>query len=131
MTLTDPQYSKEPVLDGIEHLGHWLHKGEHVVIDDTAEVLRDALIVRKELAAQFPTLATEATNVLADVVGLKLLGAAVAAAVLGGGTNLAADAGVLAALVTDGPALIKMFADSGTMASTLSQDVKTDVQSLE
>ena len=130
MSESNPTYSKEVVLDGIEHIGHWLHVGEHVVVEDTVHVIHDGIVVADDFKAQFPTLAQETGAVAADLVQCKTLGAAIAAAVLGGGTNLAADAGVLAALVTDGPALIQAFADAGKLASTLNADIKQDAAAL-
>lgn len=119
-----------PVISGFKHLGHWLREGADAVIGEDLRVIHDGLVVAKDFKEQFPTLAEEAGVVAADLLKCKALGAAIALAVAGGGMNLAADAGVLAALVTDGPALIQTFEDAGKLASTLEADVKADSQAL-
>jgi hypothetical protein len=129
--LAKPNYSHNPVLDGAEHLWHWTREAEHAIAVDTVGIVRKVLTEAKDLHAQFPTLAQQSGDVLADLWALKVLGAAIAAAVAAGGTNLAADAGVLSALVTEGPQLIKLFSDGGKLAETIVADAKTDLSVLE
>ena len=124
-------YSKNPVADGLEHIGHWLHIAEHDAIGGAITTVRRGLQVADELKEQFPTLALESGDVVEDLLQCKALGAAIALAVAGEGVNLAADAGVLAALVTDGPALIKLFSDGGKLAKTADVDIQADAAILE
>lgn len=126
--MANPNYSKNPVADGLEHLGHWLHVGEHDVVGGAITTVRRGLQVTDELKEQFPTLAAESGDVVADLFQCKALGAAIALVVAGGGANLAADAGVLVALVTDGPAIISLFADGGKLAKTAGADIQADVK---
>jgi hypothetical protein len=131
MTLQNPTFSENPVADGLEHLGHWLHIGEHDVIGGAMATVRRGLQVADELKEQFPTLAAESGDVVSDLLQCKTLGAAIALAVANEGVNLAADAGVLAALVTDGPAIIRLFADGGKLAKTADVDIQADMKILE
>jgi hypothetical protein len=130
MPTATPNYSHNPILDGIEHLGHWIHVGECDTVAVALHIVRDGIVVSAEFKAQYPTLAQETGAVAADLLQCKALGVAIAAVVASGGANLAADAGVLGALITDGPALIKAFADAGQLAATVGADVKQDAASL-
>jgi hypothetical protein len=130
MNNAKPAYSHNPILDGIEHLGHWIHVGEADTVGVALHIVRDGVVVSAEFKQQFPTLAQETGAVAADILQCKALGVAIAAVVAAGGANLAADAAVLAALITDGPAIIKAFADAGQLAATVGADVKQDVASL-
>jgi hypothetical protein len=126
MSVDDPNYSKDPIIDGFEHLGHWVHIGVHDTIGLAVTTIHRGLIVTDDLKEQFPTLAEEVGTVASDVLKCKTLAAAIALAVAGGGINLAADAGVLAALVTDGPAIVALFNDSAKLAKTAGVDISTD-----
>jgi hypothetical protein len=126
MSVDDPNYSKDPIIDGFEHLGHWVHIGVHDTIDLAVTTIHRGIVVADDLKEQFPTLAEEAGTVASDVLKCKTLATAIAIAVAGGGVNLAADAGVLAALVTDGPAIVALFNDSAKLAKTAGVDISTD-----
>lgn len=130
MSESKPVYSHNPILGGIEHLGHWAHVAESDTVEIALHIVRDGIVVSEEFKEQFPTLATETGAVAADLLQCKALGVAIAAMVAAGGANLAADAAVLAALVADGPAIIKAFADCGQLAATVGADVKQDAASL-
>ena len=93
-------------------------------------MIHRGLVVTDDLKEQMPTLAEDTAAVAGDVLGLKSLAAAVILAAAGEGVNLAADAGVLAALVTDGPSLVKLFGDAGTLVKTAGTDIKTDSEAL-
>ena len=93
-------------------------------------MIHRGLVVTDDLKEQMPTLAEDTAAVAGDVLGLKSLAAAVILAAAGEGVNLAADAGVLAALVTDGPSLVKLFGDAGTLVKTAGADIKTDSEAL-
>lgn len=123
-------YSKDPVISGFQHLGHWLHIAVADTVGLAITTIHRGVVVSKDLEQQFPTLGTETATVAADVLQLKSLAAAVALCVAGEGVNLAADAGVLAALVTDGPALVKMFNDSAALVKTAGEDIKIDAQAI-
>lgn len=125
----NPVYSHNPILDGIEHVGHGISVAEHVVVGDVFHIVRDGLVVAKEFKQQYPTLAAETGAVASDALKCKTLMVAIAAAAASE-FNLAADAGVLAALVTDAPALIQLAADVATLTGTLTADIKQDVASL-
>ena len=124
-------YSKEPILDGIEHLGHWVKEGFEDTVETAIVTIKRGVVVADDLRKQLPTLGTDTATVAADVLQCKALAAAVALVVAGEGVNLAADAGVLAALVTDGPALIKLFTDGAALVKLAGADVKTDADALE
>lgn len=126
----DSHYSSEPILDGIEHLGHWLHIAERNTVGTAIATVKRGIVVTDDLRAQFPTLGEETAAVASDVMQCKALAAAVALAVAGGGTNLAADAGVLAALVTDGPTVIQLFTDAGKLVKTAGVDIEKDSHDL-
>jgi hypothetical protein len=132
MSEKNPQYSKEPILDGIEHLGHWLHVGETDTIGTAERIIHDGIVVAAEMKAQFPTLAADSGAVALDITKCPAIGAAIAnLATTGGPINLAGDAAFMAALIVDAVPLCQAFIDGGKLLNTLNQDVKTDVQSLE
>ncbi len=130
MTLASPTYSKDPVIDGFEHLGHWLHLAEHDTIGIAVTVIHNGVVVAESVKEQLPTLGTETAQLAGDVLKCKAFAAAVALCVAGGGLNLAADAGVLGALVTDGPAIIQAFEDGAKLLKTVEGDVSTDAKEL-
>lgn len=109
-----------------QHIGHWLHIGEKDIIGDTITTIHRGIEVVDELKIQMPTLAEDTATVASDVIQCKALAAAVALVVAGGGVNIAADAGVLGALVTDGPALIKLFNDAAVLIKTTGGDIAQD-----
>lgn len=120
----------DPIISGFKHLGHWLHIAEHDTIDAAVVTIHRGVVVADDLKTQIPTLAEETATVAADVLQCKSLAAAIALAVAGEGVNLAADAGVLAALITDGPAIIQLFDDSAKLAKTAGGDIETDAKAL-
>jgi hypothetical protein len=130
-TVTKLEYSKEPILDGIEHLGHWLHIGFHDTVETAIVTIKLGVTVTDDLRKQLPSLGADTATVAADALQCKALAAAIALCVAGEGINLAADAGVLAALVTDGPAIIKLFTDGAALVKLAGVDVKTDADALE
>lgn len=121
-----PTYSSNPLLDGIEHVGHWLHVAEMAVVDD----LPKFIVVANNVKAQAPTIVAQVQAVVADVVSLKTLIAAIAVAAVAKGVNVTADAGVLAALEAAVPTFEKIAADVQTLTTTVSQDIATDVEEL-
>jgi hypothetical protein len=130
METTEPNYHGNFLERFAEHVGHGLHEAEHAVADDVIGTVRKVIKVDEAFAKQFPTIAADTATVAEDVFSMKALGVAVAAAVAGGGANLAADAGVLAALVTDGPTLIKLFSDAGALVKTVETDASADAKLL-
>ncbi len=130
MSVTDPKYSQEPIADGIEHLAHWLHVTVHDTVVTAVIVIHRGIVVTDDLKAQLPTLGEETAAVAGDVLQCKSLAAAIALMVSGGGTNPAADLGVLGALVTDAPALIRLFSDSAKLLKTAGADIKTDAEAI-
>jgi ABC-type transporter Mla maintaining outer membrane lipid asymmetry permease subunit MlaE len=129
-TVSKPEYSKEPILDGIEHLGHWLHVGFHDTVDVAIVTIKRGVVVADDLRVQLPTLGADTATVAVDALQCKALAAAVALVVAGGGVDIAADAGVLAALVTDGPALIKLFTDGAALVKLAGVDISTDANAI-
>lgn len=128
---TNPTYSHNPILDGIEHIGHWFHVAAKDTVGDVVTTVRRGLEVTNEMKDQFPTLAQDSGDVIENLLSCKTLGVAIASMVAGGGVNLAADAGVLAALVVDGPALIKLFDSGAKLAQMVGSDVSTDMKIIE
>lgn len=124
------QYSKEPILDGIEHLGHWFKAGFHDTVDAAIVTIKRGVVVSDDLREQLPSLGADTATVAADALQCKALAAAVALVVAGGGLNLAADAGVIAALITDGPALIKLFNDGAALVKLAGADIEADAKAI-
>ena len=124
--VSKPEFSKDPIIDGFQHLGHWLKIAVKDTVGAAISTIRRGVVVSEDLKAQFPTLGEETALVAGDVLQCKSLAAAVALAVAGGGVNLAADAGVLAALVVDGPAIIALFNDSAKLCKTAAADISID-----
>ncbi len=120
----------DPIISGFKHLGHWLHIGEKDTIGAAVIVIHRGIQVVDDLKVQMPTLGEETATVASDLLQCKALAAAIALAVAGEGVNLAADAGVLAALVKDGPAIIKLFDDGAKLVKTASADIVTDVDAI-
>lgn len=125
------EYSKNPIVDGLEHIGHFFHVAEHDTVGTAIAVIRRGIIVTDDLKSQLPTLATETAAVAGDVLKCKALMAAITLASAGEGLNLAADAGVLAALVTDGPALVELVSNAVQLVKTAGVDIKTDVEAID
>jgi len=128
VSIAKPEFSNDPIIDGFEHIGHWLKIAVKDTIGAAVKTIDRGIVVSADLKAQFPTLAEETSTVAGDVLQCKTLAAAVALAIAGGGINLAADAGVLAALVTDGPAIIALFNDSAKLCKTAAADISIDVK---
>lgn len=124
--VSKPKFSTDPIIDGFEHLGHWIKIGVEDTIGAAITTIHRGIVVADDMKEQFPTLADETANVASDALKCKTLAAAIALAVAGGGINLAADAGVLAALVTDGAAIVTLFNDSAKLAKTVDVDISTD-----
>jgi len=114
-----------------QHIAHWLHIGVKDVIVDSISTIHRGIEVVEELKVQMPTLAEDTATVASDVLECKALAAAIALVVAGGGVNIAADAGVLGALVTDGTALIKLFDDAATLIKTTGGDIAVDAAILK
>jgi hypothetical protein len=119
MSEQDPVYSKNPIVDGIEHVGHWLHEGETGLVDGLPKV-----IVAVENA---PTVVADTKAVIANVTLLKPLITAIGAAIATGGTNISNDAGVISAL----EAAVPVFEKITTSVETLSQAVSAAVKQAE
>ena len=114
-----------------QHIGNWLHVAEQHTVGEAITIIHRGIVVSDDMKKQFPTLAADTAMVAEDVLQCKALAAAVALVVAGEGLNLAADAGVLSALITDGPALIKLFADAELLLKTVGVDVTKDIHDLE
>lgn len=126
MSVDAPVYSSNPVLSGIEHVGHWLHKGEEIVVDELPKFIK----VKDEVEQQAPDVVAKVQAVVGDVVSLKSLVAAVVLAAAAKGTNVSADAGVLAALEAAVPTFQKIAADVQTLTDTVTADFKQDAADL-
>lgn len=113
-----------------QHIGHWVNVAWKDTIGAATATIHRGVVVSEDLREQMPTLGVETATVASDVLQLKALAAAVALCVAGEGVNLAADAGVLGALITDGPALIKLFDDAALLVKTASADIKVDAKAL-
>ena len=121
MSVTEPVYSKNVVLDVFEHIGHGLHvafaDGETI-----ATKLPQYITVAQDVVTEAPTVVAEVTAVVADLTG----GWAVLAAVEGLGANLAADVNAAQAVVNGFSIYLpKLKADVTTLLKTLGADEKT------
>ena len=126
MSESNPTYSGNKALSTIEHIGHWLHVAEHDTVGQAIGVVHRGVVTAEAVKSQFPRLGADTATVATDVLACKTLGAALAVMVASGGTNPAADLGVLGALLTDAPALIKLFTDAGILIKTATTDSSID-----
>lgn len=131
MSLTDPTYSKDKFIDFFEHIGHDAHEVGHFMAGTAIDTLEDALVLRKEVAAQFPTLVADNSKVVADVLALKGLLLACSLAASNDGANIAADVGVLEQLALNAANLVQLGADIGTLVKTLGADIAADAASMK
>lgn len=126
MSDTTPSYSNNPIEDGLEHLGHWIHKGFTFVFG----VIPKAISVTDDVVTQFPTAKAEAQTVFADFEAFAPLSAAIATAFAEKGLNFTQDETVAELFAKSGPAWTKFADDISTLAKTLGADVKTDAAAL-
>jgi hypothetical protein len=112
-------------------IGHWFEDAEKDTVGAAITTIHRGVVVADDMKTQMPTLGIETATVATDVLQCKALAGAVALVVAGGGVNIAADAGVLGALITDGPAIIQLFSDVARLVKTASGDVKQDIGDLE
>jgi hypothetical protein len=124
MSLQNPEYSSNPILSGVEHVGHALHVSEEFVVNHLPNYIK----VAENAQEQAPDIVKQVSTVVQDVKNLEPLEAAIAEAIAVKGLDITEDAALLTAFKTALPTLEKMFADTKIVLATISQDITTDTE---
>ena len=131
MSEPKPIYSKNPILDGIEHIGHGLHVAEHAVIGATIHTVHDVLVIADDFKKQMPTVLDETGAVIAAAAAPELLDVdATLGAMLATPVNPLCWWNLLLALLRAAPKIRTLVLAGKTLAATLNTDIKADLKQL-
>ena len=132
MTLTTPVFSKNPILDGVEHIGHDLHVAEHATVGFIMHGVRDVLVIADDFKKQMPTVLDDDAKVVEAAAAPQLLALDAAFGIaLSGPINPLAWWNVFICVLKAAPAISTLVAAVKVLGATLGTDLSADVASLK
>jgi hypothetical protein len=132
MSEAKPIYSKNPILDGLEHIGHGIHVAEHATVGFVTHGVRDVLVIADDFKAQMPTVLEDNGAVIDAAAAPDLLALDAAFGVaLGTAFNPVAWWTVLVCALKAAPKIAALAAAVRTLYKTLGADISADAASLK
>jgi hypothetical protein len=132
MTLTAPTYGKDPLIDGLEHIGHVVHEGEHAIVGFVTHGVRDVLVIADAFKKQMPTVLDDDAKVVEAAAAPELLALDAAFGIaLSGPVNPVAWWNVLVCVLKAAPAISTLVTAVKVLGVTLGADVATDATALK